>query len=99
MEPPDFLYDEAAVAIVSSMERAICRLRLPNQDQFVALFNAIEVQVESGQADPTVLHHLCEALLALANARGVDRKKLKLDQRIQSLQQTSASSQPTSRAR
>lgn len=99
MKTSDCVYDQKAVAIVSTMERAIRRLRLPNQDQFMALFNAIEVQVESAQADSTVLRHLCDALLALADARGVDHRKLRLDKSIESLQLRIGSSPPASRTR
>lgn len=83
----DFVYDAKAVAIVNAVERAICRLNLHTQDEFVSLLNAIEVQVEDGIPDLTALDHLCAALLALADARGADRRKLKLDARVASLLQ------------
>jgi hypothetical protein len=35
-------------------------------DRFRSALNAIEMQIEDGQGDPTVLRHLGEALLALA---------------------------------
>lgn len=90
METQDVFYDEGAVAIVSAIRQAIRRLRLPGetQAQFMALLNAIEVQVEVRQAAPTALHHLCQALLALADARGLDRTKLELDQRLEDLRKS-----------
>jgi hypothetical protein len=82
----DLTYDDKAFGLVSSIERSILRLHLDNQAQFVALTNAIEVQLESGQPDPQVVRLLGRALLTLADVRGVDRNKLKLDHKIDKLQ-------------
>jgi hypothetical protein len=62
-------YDEQAVAWIEALEGRLAR-RLPDDrfGAFAAILNAIEYQVEEGQADPTVLRHLGEALLALAAA-------------------------------
>jgi hypothetical protein len=62
-------YDEQAVAWIEALEARLA-LRLPDDrfGAFAAILNAIEYQVEEGQADPTVLRHLGEALLALASA-------------------------------
>jgi hypothetical protein len=62
-------YDEQAVAWIEALEGRLAR-RLPDErfGAFAAILNAIEYQVEEGQADPTVLRHLGEALLALASA-------------------------------
>lgn len=81
-------YDDEAVAVVNTLRDAIRALRLHGEDraQFNALLNAIEVQVEARRADSTVLGYLCEALGALADARGVDRNKVKLNQRVDALQ-------------
>lgn len=88
---PDLVLAEKAVRIVAAMERAICRLRLLSQGEFVALLNAIEVHLDDGMPDPAVVRHLCDALLALAQARGIDAKKLKLDQRTDRLLKLTAS--------
>lgn len=82
----DSLYDEKAFGLVSSIERSIVRLNLESQAQFVALTNALEVQLESGQPDPRVVRLLGQAVLALADIRGLDRNKLQLDKRIDQLQ-------------
>lgn len=60
-------YDEQAVAWIAALEERLGR-RLPDDcfGGFAAILNAIEYQVEEGPADPTVLRHLGEALLALA---------------------------------
>ncbi|MGH8432244.1 MAG: hypothetical protein ACREUF_17760 [Solimonas sp.] len=61
-------YDEKAVAWIEALEEKLAR-RLPDErfGAFATVLNAIEYQVEMGQADPTVLRHLGEALLALAS--------------------------------
>jgi hypothetical protein len=82
----DLTYDDQAFGLVSSIERSILRLDLDSQAQFVALTNAIEVQLESGRPDPQVVRLLGRALLTLADVRGVDRNKLKLDHKIDKLQ-------------
>jgi len=81
----DPLYDDQAFGLLSTLERSIIRLNLESQAQSVALTNAIEVQLESGQPDPRVVRFLGQALSALADARGVDRNKLKLAQRLDEL--------------
>jgi hypothetical protein len=64
----DIEYDERAVGWIASLENRLAR-RLPDDrfGGFAAILNAIEYQVEQGQADPRVLRHLGEALLALAS--------------------------------
>lgn len=79
-------YDDKAFGLLSTIERSIIRLDLESQAQFVALINAIEVQLESGRPHPGVVRLLGQALLVLADGRGLDRNKLNLDQRIQQLQ-------------
>ena len=63
------LYDREAVAQCEELEEMLAR-RLPEVilGGFVSILNAVEYQVEQGQADPTVLRHLGEAILALAVA-------------------------------
>lgn len=82
---PGFFWDERLLRNVSAIERAIVRLRLDCQGQFIALFNAIEMQLESGDPEPKVVRLLCDALLVLADSRGLDRKSLKLDRRLDNL--------------
>lgn len=79
------LFDEHALRLVSGMEAAIVRLDLDSQGQFISLFNAMEMQLESGQPVPAVVHRLAEALLELARARGVDAERLHLSQQLQAL--------------
>lgn len=81
----DPLFDEQALRSVSEMEAAIRRLDLDSQGQFIALFNAMEMQLESDQPIPAVVDRLADALLELARARGVDVERLRLSQQIQAL--------------
>ncbi len=48
--------------MVETIERAIVRLRLESQGEFVAIINAIEVQLESKYTVPEVLRLLVESL-------------------------------------
>jgi len=79
--------DDKAFGLLSSIERSILRLELESQAQFVALINAIEVQLEFGRPDPGVIRLLGQALLRLADRQGLDRNTLKLDDRLQRLQE------------
>jgi len=85
MDEPEFSYHEEAYRIASTIERSIVRLRLESQGQFVALINAIEMQLDSGEPDATVVRLLSDALLALADAKRLDRKRLRLDERLDTL--------------
>lgn len=85
MDDLDFHYDEEAIEMVVEIENDIRQLHLPTQGQFISLINALLVVLESGWPDPTLLRHLGDAFLRLADIHGVDRRKLKLDQRIQDL--------------
>ncbi|MDP2959443.1 MAG: hypothetical protein Q8N53_23695 [Longimicrobiales bacterium] len=62
-------WDEQALRMVSGIETSIIPLDLPSQGQFIALTNAIEMQLESGAPVPDVVRLLGDALLALAQAR------------------------------
>lgn len=84
-EDDDFTFDEQSHRLVGQVERSIVRLQLPWQAQVVSLCNALEVQIESGSPVPSVIHHLCEALLGLALARGLDPESTKLRQRLDSI--------------
>ena len=84
-EEDDFTFDEQSHRLVGKVERSLVRLQLPWQAQIVSLCNALEVQIESGSPVPAVIHHLCEALLSLVRARGLDPERVKLNQRLDSL--------------
>jgi hypothetical protein len=88
-------WDEGALRIVGQIERSIVRLNLNSQAEFVSFVNAIEVHLEYGAVDVQVLRHLTDAFRALASARDLDRKKLKLDARLDSLLRRFAPSTPT----
>lgn len=88
MDPSDLpgvFWDERLFRITEGIERSIVRLRVDSQGQFVAIINALDMQLESGHPDPTVVRLLSDALLALAESRGLDRKKLKLHSRLDTL--------------
>jgi hypothetical protein len=60
------------------------RLHPDRQGELLAILNAIECHVEEGQGDPSVLHHLTDALVAMAaivrlDARAVTVITRKLD--------------------
>jgi hypothetical protein len=78
------MYDANAVAVVESIGRTVQRLHPDRQGEFIAILNAIESHVEEGQGDPGVLHHLTDALVAMAavvrlDARAVTAINRKLD--------------------
>lgn len=79
-------WDEQALSMVSGIERSIIALDLDSQGQFIALTNAIEMQLESGAPAADVVRLLADALLALAHARGLPQAKRKdLARRISAL--------------
>jgi hypothetical protein len=79
-------WDAKALRMVEAIERSIVRLNLDSQGEFVAIINAIEMQLESQQTVPEVVRILIEALRALARARGVEeRQRRRLDQRLDEL--------------
>jgi hypothetical protein len=55
--------------MVSGIEASIIPLDLPSQGQFIALTNALEMQLESGAPVPDVVRLLADAILARARAR------------------------------
>jgi hypothetical protein len=85
MDQPDSASYEEAYRITSAIEHSIVRLRLESHGQFVALINAIEMQLDSGEPNATVVQLLSDALLALADAKRLDRRSLKLDERLAAL--------------
>ena len=79
-------WDAKALRLVETIERAIVRLRLESQGEFVAIINAIEVQLESKHTAPDVLRLLVESLRALARVRTLEQHhQARLDQRLNEL--------------
>jgi hypothetical protein len=70
-------YDEKAVEWIAALETRLDRLRLDRFGAFAAVLNALEYQLEDGDADPSVVRHLGEALLALAAVHRVPLPALK----------------------
>ena len=64
-------YDERAVNLVVSLEKAILRLHPPNQGEFIAILNAIEAHIEEQDASPEVVRFLGQALLELGHYRNL----------------------------
>lgn len=91
----DFFYDEQAARLVSQIEQSIFRLKLESQGEFVAICNALLMQIESGLPVDTTVQHLCEALLCLARARGVDTERTKLPHRLEQLQARLRTARPS----
>jgi hypothetical protein len=79
-------WDAEALRMVSAFERSILRLRLDSQGEFVAIVNAIEVQLESMETVAAVARLLIESLRTLVAARVDDeRHRRSLDQRLVAL--------------
>ena len=77
--------DEAALRITARLERAIRRLDLEAPGEFVAIINAIDMQLESGQPVAATVAHLTDALRELALARGVDIARIRLTEHVNQL--------------
>ena len=77
--------DEAALRITARLERGIRRLGLEAPGEFVAIINAIDMQLESGQPVAATVAHLTDALRELALARGVDISRLRLTENVSQL--------------
>ena len=78
--------DAKALRMIENFERSIVSLRLDSQGEFVAIVNAIEVQLESPETVPGVVRLLIESLRALIAARLNDeRHRRRLDQRLDQL--------------
>jgi hypothetical protein len=80
-------WDVKALRMVNAIERSIVRLDLEEQGEFVAIINAMLMQLESGHPVPVVVDHLAYALLALAQHRGVDYNRLRLPEKLKALTQ------------
>jgi hypothetical protein len=79
-------WDAKALRMVEAIERSIARLRLDSQGEFIAIINAIEVQLESKETAPKVVRLLIESLRALAHARAIEEPRRRhLDQRLNEL--------------
>lgn len=79
-------WDAKALRMVEAIERSIVRLRLESQGGFIAIINAIEVQLESKETEPEVVRLLIESLRALAHARAIEEPRRRhLDQRLNEL--------------
>jgi hypothetical protein len=52
------------------------RLHPDRQGEIIAVLNAIECHVEEGQGDRAVLHHLANALLAMAAVVHLDARAI-----------------------
>jgi len=53
--------DTAALRITARLERAIQRLGLESPGEFVAIINAIDIQLESGRPVITTVAHVTDA--------------------------------------
>lgn len=79
-------WDAKALRMVEALERSITRLRLDSQAEFVAIINAIEVQLESRETEPLVVRHLVDGLRALIAARPLqERNRRSLAERLDDL--------------
>ncbi len=79
------MMDTAALRITARLERAIQRLGLEAPGEFVAILNAIDMQLESGRPDVATVAHLTEALRELTVARGVDVAHIRLTEHVNQL--------------
>lgn len=79
-------WDAKALRMVEAIERSIIRLHLESQGEFMAVTNAIEMQLESKETVPEVVRLLIESLRSLARARAIEEpRRRRLDQRLNEL--------------
>ena len=78
-------YDDKAYRLTETLERSIVRLNLESQGEFVALISAIQMQLDSGTPVEPVVRLLAEAVIALADARGVKDERLRLNERLETV--------------
>lgn len=79
-------WDAKALRMVAAIETSIMRLHLESQGEFMAITNAIEVQLESKETVPEVVRLLIESLRSLARARAIEEpRRRRLDQRLNEL--------------
>jgi hypothetical protein len=60
--------------MADAIERSVKRLHLDCQGEFIAIINAIAVQLESPDPEPAVVRLLADSLRALAPARRLDEQ-------------------------
>ena len=58
------------------------RLDVESQGEFVSLINAIQMQLDSMVPVERVVHLLSDAVIALAEDRGLDPQRLRLRERL-----------------
>ncbi|MGH7320389.1 MAG: hypothetical protein ACRELA_12295 [Candidatus Rokuibacteriota bacterium] len=79
-------WDAEALRMSEAIERSVVRLHLDRQGEFIAIINAIEMQLESRESVPEVVRLLVESLRTLAVARNIEeRHRRRLDQRLAEL--------------
>jgi len=71
--------------MTDEIERSIVRLDLDSQGEFIALINAMQLQLDSGEPVERVMRLLSDAVLVLAEARGVQQLELRLAERLDAL--------------
>ena len=72
-----------ALRMVQAIERSIVRLRLECQGEFMAIINAIEMQLESRDTESDVVRLLADSMAALAAARPIsERDRRTLEERL-----------------
>lgn len=79
------MMDPAALRITARLERAIQRLGLEAPGEFVAIINAIDMQLESGRPVVATVAHLTDALCELTIARGIDISRIRLTEQVNQL--------------
>ena len=77
--------DSKAYRLTEAIEQSIVRLDLDTQGEFIALINAMQLQLDSGEPVERVVRLLSDAVLALAEARGLQEPKLRLTERLDTL--------------
>lgn len=81
-------WDVEALRLVEGIEKSIVRLHLDSQGEFIAILNAILMQLESQQTVPGAVALLVDSLRVLAAARGIEpHHRRHLDQRLDELVQ------------
>ncbi len=79
------ILDTAALRITARLERAIRRLGLDAPGEFVAIINAIDMQLESGRPSVAAVVHLAEALSELVQARAIEPSRIRLAESVDEL--------------
>lgn len=89
--------DTVGLRLTARLERAIQRLGLEAPGEFVAIINAIDMQLESGCPVVATVAHLTDALHALAVSRGVDLSRLRLTEQVEQLMHHLRATSPQAR--